>query len=349
MTATPTGDALVLVVASPLEREHVERIAAVDPGRLRVVYEADLLSVPEYVGDHHGTPPELDESGLARWRSLVADADILFDFDWCQPETLPERAPRLRWIQATSSGIGGFLARTELNRSSIVFTTAAGIHAVPLAEFVLLCLLYFAKDIPILNARKPERHWERHTSAELSGQRILVVGLGRVGGEIARRCAANGIEVWGMRRDASRPTPEGVSRLVSRADLRDSLPEVQGLVLACAHTPETHHLIGHEELKLLPGDAVLVNVARGEILDEPALIDALQEGRLRGAGLDVFETEPLPADSPLWDAPNVLISPHSASTVDAENSRIVDIFVENLRRYLDGRPLLNVFDSSRGY
>jgi phosphoglycerate dehydrogenase-like enzyme len=171
--------------------------------------------------------------------------------------------------------------------------------------------------------------------------------LGAVGGEIARVLDALGVEVWGLRRGAGEGV--GVRRLVGRAELLDVLPQVDSLVLACPLTEETHHLIGAPELAALRASAILVNVARGAVIDEPALVRALSEGRLAGVALDVFEEEPLPAESPLWGMPNVLVSPHSASTIPGENARIVDIFLDNLGRYLEGAPLRNEFDRERGY
>ena len=340
---------LNVLIGSSLEGVHVERIAAVGGDRVRVLFEPDLLPVPRYEGDHHGAPRQLGADELARWQSLVADADVMFDFDWLEPSTLPARAPRLRWVQATSAGIGEFLAHTGLAESDIRFTTAAGVHATALAEFALLGLLYFTKDLPFLQRRQAERHWERYTAESLAGRRVMIVGLGEVGREVARVCGALQMEVWGMRRSADGAVPPGVSRLIVREELRGALAGADALVLACPLTPETHRLIGADELAALPTSAILVNVARGAVVDEEALIATLAANRIRGAMLDVFEHEPLPSDSPLWAMPNVVVSPHSASTVADENGRIVEIFVDNLRRFLEGRPLRNEFVAERGY
>ena len=262
---------------------------------------------------------------------------------------LPVTAPRLRWVQATSSGIGEFLKRTGLDNSEIMFTTAAGVHSRPLTEFTLLGLLYFFRDVPQLEAMKARKHWERYTVEGLEGKRVLVVGLGAVGREVARQCASFGMDVWGTRRRPTAELPEGVTRLVDQSDIRTALPDVDALVLACPLTPETKLLIGAPEVAALKKGAVLVNIARGGVIDEPALIAALTSGRMKGAALDVFATEPLPQDNPLWTLPNVIFSPHSASTVHAENRRIVDLFLDNLQRYRDGTPLRNLFDRERGY
>jgi glyoxylate/hydroxypyruvate reductase len=340
---------LKILIASPLEPEQAERIAAAAPGRIEVIFEPELLPVPRYVADHKGRPRALNAAQRARWLGHLREADISFDFDWLAPERLLEHAPRLRWVQGTSAGIGELLRRTGLIDSDLLFTTAAGVHGSPLAEFVILGLLYFYRDVPRLQRMQRAHHWERYTNKELAGRRALVVGLGAVGRAIAERLAAQGLEVWGARRTLGAPPPEGVSRLLPMSDLASVLGQIDALVLACPLTPETKGLIGAAELAAMPAGALLINVARGAVVDERALVHALREGRLGGAALDVAAVEPLPQGSPLWDLPNVLISPHSASTVDAENRRIVDIFLANLRRYLDGEPLINRFDRSRGY
>jgi glyoxylate/hydroxypyruvate reductase A len=340
---------LTVLIASPLEPALVERIAAVAPGRILVVFEPELLPEPRYVADHNGRRRDLTPEQKQRWLDHLAAADILFDFDWLAPEALPRHAPKLRWIQGTSAGIGERLRRTGLIDANLVFTTAAGVHGSSLAEFVILALLYFYRDVPRLQRMQVAHHWQRYTNAELAGRRILIVGLGGVGRVLARRLAALDVEVWGVRRSAHGTEPEGVARMLPFEGLARALPEVDALVLACPLTEQTHRLIGEAELQALPPHAVLVNVARGQVVDERALIEALESGQLGGAALDVVEQEPLPAENRLWDLPNVLISPHSASTVDSENERIVELFIENLRRWLDGRPLLNRFDRSRGY
>jgi phosphoglycerate dehydrogenase-like enzyme len=339
---------LTILIASPLESQHVERIAATAPGRTEVIYEPDLLPVPRYVADHKGILRDLGPEQRARWLGHLRAADILFDFDWLAPEALPANAPNLRWVQATSAGIGEKMRATRLIDSDILFTTAAGVHASSLAEFTTLGLLYFYRDVPRLQRMQQAHHWERYTNMELAGRRALVVGLGAVGSMIAKRLAALGLEVWGARRTLAAPVPEGVGKVLPLAGLGAVLGQIDALVLACPLTPETAGLIGAAELAALPEGALLINVARGKVVDEPALIEALRS-HLGGAALDVATVEPLPQDSPLWDLPNVLISPHSASTVDAENARIVDIFVDNLGRYLGGLALINRFDPARGY
>jgi len=340
---------LTILIASPLEDEHVARIRAFDPDRFEVIHEPDLLAKPRYVADHHGVPLTLDEEQKARWSALLKRADILFDFDRADAANMPVNAPKLRWVQATSSGIGEYLRRTGLDKSDIAFTTASGVHARPLAEFTMLGLLYFFRDVPYLNAEKAQHRFQRYTARGLEGARVLVVGLGSLGAAVAADCARFGLEVWGTRRRSGMEAPEGVSRLVDQREIRSVLPEVDALVLACPLTDETRRLIDTAEIRALKPGAVVINISRGQVVNEAAMIDALSSGHLRGAALDVFEVEPLPKESPLWDLPNVLISPHSASTVEAENRRIIDIFLDNLGRFSRREPLVNLYDRTRGY
>ncbi|GLL02213.1 D-2-hydroxyacid dehydrogenase [Dactylosporangium matsuzakiense] len=321
------------LIATYLEPELVARIAA-EPG-VEVLYEPELLPVPRYRCDHTGTARDLTPDQQARWARLLERADVAFDFDWQAPAEFPQRAPNLRWVQGTSAGIGGFVNRTGLDRTDLTFTTAAGIHAVPLAEFAVTGALYFVKGVPELRRRQAAHRWERYTTTQLAGRTVTVVGLGGMGREVARAFAALGTKVLGLGRDRI-------------GELDEVLPGTDVLVLCCPLTPQTEGLIGAEQLALLPDGAIIVNISRGQVLDEPALLQALTSGRV-SAALDVFGTEPLPAGSPLWDLDNVLVSPHSASTVATENAALTDLFCDNLRRYRAGEPLRNLYHRDRGY
>ena len=233
-----------ILIASPLEPEQAERIAAAAPGRIEVIFAPDLLPVPRYVADHDGRPRALSAAQRAQWLAHLREADILFDFDWLAPERLLEHAPRLRWVQGTSAGIGERLRRTGLIDSDLLFTTAAGVHGAPLAEFVLLGLLYFYRDVPRLQRMQRAHRWQRYTNRELAGRRALVVGLGAAGRAIAERLAAQGLEVWGARRRPDAPPPDGVRRVLPMTGLAAALGEIDALVLACPLTPETEGLIG---------------------------------------------------------------------------------------------------------
>ncbi|MDB5542019.1 MAG: D-3-phosphoglycerate dehydrogenase [Devosia sp.] len=339
----------VIVIASPLEEEHVARLRAVGGDRVEVRHEQDLLPKPRYVADHTGPKRTMSAEELARWSALLAEADILFDFDLVDAANLPRNAPKLKWVQATSSGIGELLRRTGLDKSDIAFTTASGVHGRPLAEFAMLGLLHFFRDIPGLDRMKAAKHWERYTVRGLDGARVLVVGLGALGSAVARDAAHFGMEVWGTRRTMGGETPPGVARVIEQGQIREALAEVDALVLACPLTEDTRLLIDLPEIAAMKPGIVIVNISRGQVINETSLIDALKSGQVRGAALDVFEVEPLPKESPMWDLPNVIISPHSASTVGAENRRIVDIFLDNLERFLAGRPLHNLYERDRGY
>ncbi len=338
-----------VLIASWIDGKHAERIAAAEPERIELSYEPELLPPPRYEADHYAPPRELTAHQRRQWRELLGRAVVSLDFDWDQPAQMRTNAPNLRWIQATGSGIGPLVAKAGLVDSPVRITNTAGIHAQPLAEFVLMSALHYVKDMPRLMKWKKERHWERYCGYELAGSKMLLIGLGKVGARIAQLSAALGVEVIGHRRSGGGEKPAGVTRIVDGAGLDEALPHTDLLVIAAPETPETVNLIDRRRLRLLPSRAVFVNVGRGSVVDEAALIDLLVSGRIRGAALDVFAEEPLPADSPLWGLPNVIISPHSASTVVQENDRIVDLFIENLGRFLDDRPLVNEFDHRRRY
>ena len=338
---------LPVLIASYLEPELVVRIRAV-PG-VEVMYEPDLLPKPVYQGQHHGQPFARSPEDEARWRALLAQAEVLFDFDFTNLGRIPALAPRVRWIQATSAGIGELLVRTGLVDSPITFTTASGVHAGALAEFCMMATLVFVKELDRLKADQAAHRWERYCAREVRGMTLGVIGLGHVGREVARLGAALGMRVIGTKRTIPPDGVPHVERVLPPERADEVIREADVLVLVVPQTSSTKRLLGERELRSMNRGAILINIARGAVVDESALIAVLREGHLGGAALDVFAKEPLPADSPLWDLPNVIVSPHSASTVPAENTRLTDLFCENLRRYLDGRALINVFDRERLY
>jgi glyoxylate/hydroxypyruvate reductase len=337
-----------VLVASPLEPELVDQVRSSVDG-VEVLFEPELLPVPRYPCEHGGTKPDLDDTQSRRWSELLVAAEVAFDFDWREPAAMAANAPRLRWVQATSAGIGGFVSRTGLDRTDITFTTAAGVHAVPLAEFALTGVLDLAKGLPHLRAQQAAHRWERYATSSVRGRRAVVVGLGSIGRETVRLLEAVGLEVVGVGRPGRAYDAPGAARVVSTDDLDAVLPGADVVVLATPLTDETAGLLSRARIEALPSGAIVVNVARGPVLDEEALVDALSSGHLAGAALDVFTVEPLPASSALWDMANVIVSPHSASTLVSENAAIVDLFVDNLRRFLGGRPLRNTYDATRGY
>lgn len=343
---------LSLVFASFLEPEHVVRIRGLD-ARLDVRCDPALLPRPRYAADHVGAPFERSPADEARWREWLAGADILFDFDRTNLGELPDLAPNVRWIQATSAGIGQLVERHRYaeRMPDTILTTASGVHAQPLAEFCALTMTALTRELPRLEHDRREKRWERFAGTDLEGRTVVVYGYGSIGARIGRVSRGLGMYVIGIKRSVEGLDPVSLDadELQPSGALMDHLDRADVLVLAAPHTPETEGVIGREALARLPEGAVLVNVGRGALLDEPALVEALRSGRLRGAGLDVFEEEPLPRSSPLWDMPNVIVSPHSAGTSDRENGRITDLFCENLRRFLAGAPLKNVFEPTRRY
>ena len=339
---------VVVLIASYLEPHFVERIRGA--GEVRVIYEPALLPEPRYPCDHVGRPLTRTEEDERRWREHLAEAEVLFDFDYPNAAVLKTLIPGARWIQCTSTGIGQLLLRTGLLDSPIIFTTAKGVHAKPLADFVLMSILWFAKDGFRMVRDQAAHRWLRYCGRDLRGATVGLIGLGTIGREVARACRGIGMRVVATRRTVGAGDQDAdVDGLVPMAELPSLLGAADYIVLATPQTRQTEGLIGRKELAAAKPGAVLINVARGPVVDEPAMIEALRDGRLGGAALDVLATEPPAADNPLWDMPNVLISPHSASTVETENVWLTDLFCENLRRYLRGDQLLNVFDRERLY
>lgn len=346
MSAPPVN----VVLAIRVDERQVARIAAVSP-RLVVTYRPELLPAGGLTGAVPAGDPEdgVASSGkAARWRDLLAEAEIMLGFDWEDPGNLLRRAPRLRWVQADSAGIGEFVAAHGLADDRLQLTTASGVHGQPIAEHVLAGMLHFAKRFPDLAEWKAAREWRPYTPVELAGSEVLIIGLGAIGRTVARLCAAVGMRVSGLRRTGG-PLPPGVSHVLTRAELDERLPDFSFVVLAAPLTPHTHHVLDRSRIERLRRGAVVINVGRGALIDEEALVVALTRGGLGGAVLDVFETEPLPAASPLWSLPNVVITAHSCGAVTEEPDRIVDVFVDNLGRYLSGQALKNLYQADRGY
>ena len=341
-----------VVIASFLEPRHVDRIRAVNP-RLQVVYEPHLLPPPRFASDHVGHPFERSEEDEKRWTSLLAEAEILFDFDRSHLEDLPQHGPSLKWIQATSAGIGQLVTqyRYAARMPGTLFTTASGVHAIPLAEYAMMSILMFRRRVPKMLADQRERRWEPFASTDVMERSLAVVGMGSIGREVARVASEFGMRTIGVKRTVAGVDPDALhlDALYGLDELHEALRGAEHVVLSVPHMPETEGMIGADELALLAPGAILVNVARGAVVDESALVDALKSDHLGGAALDVFQEEPLPADSPFWAMPNVLVCAHSAGMSDRENERITDIFCDNLRRYLAGEPLVNVLDSARMY
>jgi phosphoglycerate dehydrogenase-like enzyme len=343
---------VTVLIASPLEEELARRVAELDPA-IELLYEPDLLPAARWVGDIAGDSSfKRDEEGERRFGDLLERADVLYGIPGRSGEALADalrRGPGIRWVQARNAGAGEQvadalrLAPAELERVAV--TTAAGVHAGPLAEFCMLGLLAFVKDLPRLEQDRAERRWPEHDrpGRELRGRTLLLLGLGGVGREIARLAQSFGMGVLGVRRNPSEEVP-GVDEVHRPDQLPALAARSDHLAVTLPLTDATRHLVNAEVLDALPGDAVVVNVGRGGVVDEPALIERLSQGSLAGAALDVVEREPLSEDSPLWGLPNVVLSPHDAALVPAEPERVMDLFLDNLRRHLEDQPLRNRVD-----
>ena len=278
---------------------------------------------------------------------LLAEAEIIYGFRL--PENAITRAPRLKWFQTMSAGVDRFLD-DKFQRSPVVMTSVSGIHAVPIGEFVLGLMLMFAKQAPLGFQLKQQRQWKPFLATELHSRTVGIVGLGHIGREVARLAKAFGMRVVATRRSARQSKSASyVDQLFAPDRLLQLLSGSDFVVLTLPLTAETYRIIGEEELRSMKPTAYLINVARGNLIDEEALVQALEEHRIAGAGLDVFATEPLPADSRLWELPNVIISPHVAGGMEDYVERATAVFCENLSRYLSGRKLINVVDKRRGY
>lgn len=276
----------------------------------------------------------------------------------------PADIPAVEWIQLHSAGVDHWLGAPILEQD-VVITTASGIHQTPIAEFVFAQILALRYRIPRMlryqaEHRWPDSRWEAFAVPELRGDTLGIVGYGSIGQEVARLGAAFGMEVVATRRDPETGSEEAQWRVapdwddsgvevLPAAALHDLLARSDFVVLALPLTDETRHMLDAKALRAMQPTAYLLNIARGGVVDEDALADALREGVIAGAGLDVFETEPLPADSPLWNLENVIVSPHVSGFTPRYDVRATDLFAENLRRYVGGEPLFNRFDPQRGY
>ena len=316
-----------VAVTIPLEPELLARIEALDE-RIQVLDASAPLAAAEVV--LLGAPPRLAPEAVR--------------------EAVRSSGSRVRWIHSIWAGAGEQVAAAELSPEElerVAMTTSAGVHATPLAEFALFGLLAFAKGLPRLLRDKADRRWESYVMDELRDRTLLVLGVGSIGREVARLASAFGMHAIGIKR-----TPGDVphlDQLHPPERLRDLLPRADAVVVTLPITAATRGLLDRDALALLRPHAVLVNVGRGAVVDEEALVEALREGRLAGAVLDVFAEEPLPPESPLWELPNVLLAPHTAARSVHELERIVDLFCDNLGRYLRGEELRNRVDPEHYY
>lgn len=310
--------ALIEGVSSRIELVHTTR-AELERGD--VPEPADVLLI-----EASGDEPYLDEIPVEGFARLVT--------------------PRLRWVQSCSSGVGHILG-LGLLADDVLLTNAAGVHADALAESVMAGVLSHAKRLPERAARQRERRWEELHCRELRGQTMLIVGTGNIGLATARLAGAFRMRLLGVR--ATPASIDGFERVGGPTDLPGMLAEADYIVIACPLTPATEGLMGRDEFATTKRGAYLLNVSRGKVVQEPALLAALADGTLSGAYLDAHPQEPLPADHLLWETPGATIIPHDSHSSPYIGDNIVDLFADNLRHYLAGEPLRNVVDPKRGY
>jgi phosphoglycerate dehydrogenase-like enzyme len=335
-----------VVIATPFPTELLEsldqgaRVSLLTP-------EQRALFRPELAANEDPAGREL--------KQLLAGADAIFvGIDI--PSNLLDLAPNLRWLHTTGAGVENQIA-AGFGRGSYTFTNGSGPHAIGISEYLLMVALALIKQLPFYQRAQIEHRWGRprasaqHPSFELYGKTVGIVGLGDIGLAAAERFHALGCHVIGSRRSVqARQAGEGpVDELLPPADLPSLLQQSDFVILSLPLTTESRRLINAEALRLMKPTAFLLNISRGGVIDEPALIAALEQKQIAGAGLDVFEQEPLPADSPLWEMENVIITPHASNNSEHFQRRQAELFQENLRRFVAGEPLLNVVNAELGY
>ncbi len=283
------------------------------------------------------------------------------------PQNLLPKATNLRWVQQWSAGADWLLDHPEAQKLDFILTNASGVHAIPISEHIFAFLLAFARNLPQAWHAQQARIWlkeaeqnndqtskrdratySRHDVFEVAGKTMLILGVGEIGEYTAQIAAALGMEVIGLRHHPDKATP-GVDEMVGSDDLLSALPKADIVISTVPLTKETRHMLDQKAFGAMKQGALFINIGRGGTVNESALIEALQSGKLRAAGLDVFEEEPLSADSPLWAMDNVLITPHSSGVTPQYNARAFAIFLDNLKRYRAGKPLQNVVDKTQGY
>jgi phosphoglycerate dehydrogenase-like enzyme len=317
-----------------LTEEHKERI-------LSVSNEIELLEIPPQEAEEHQGKIEGVEILLAEGGNKVHYPGEL---DWEDYHKF--FTPSLKWVQLCSTGFGANLT-SEVRLGEVILTNAPNLHTIPITESVIAAMLDHAKRFK-QRREDQERHlWRQLKAEELYNRTVLLIGLGNIGGRAARLCKAFGMNVIGTKRE---PEPvENVDKVFTVEDLKEYLPKADYIVIAAPLTPETENMISEPEFRAMKRTAYLINIGRGKIIYEPVLLRALQEGWIAGAYLDVFGFEPLPKDHPLWDMKNVFLIPHDSHSSPYIGDRVIEIFVDNLKRYVEGDPLKHVCNPDRGY
>lgn len=276
----------------------------------------------------------------------LADAEVVAAFPMRMPDI--SKTPYVKWLHSFSAGVDRILTPSVI-ASDMIVSSSSGIHATPIAEHIIGFMLMFTRGFHAAVRNQQKHVWEKYQALdELHGKNILIVGLGEIGTETARLAGGFGAHVSAVSR-SSKEKPVFVERLEKSERLDAMLPEADFVVITLPHTNETHYLFDKKKFALMKRSAIVINIGRGGIVNEADLIDALNNKIIAGAGLDVFEKEPLPADSPLWDMPNVIITPHHSGLSQKYMDRAVELFCKNLQAYLKGERLPNEVDKKLGY
>lgn len=316
---------LIMLPPDQVSDSHLDEIRALAPGK-RLLFTEDRHEIEKCAG-----AIEIASGWVPR--------DLIYKFE------------NLRWFQQWGAGADWLLHHPELVDHNFILTNASGIHAIPISEHILSFMLAIARDLKRSIRAQEQREWLQHKSEdvfELAGKTLILVGVGAIGERTAAIAKALGMRVLGVRRNPLSPSV-GVESMFGPEQLIEVLPQADFVVLTIPLTPETRGMIGEPELKSMKESAYVINIGRGGTIREAHLLRALQEGWIAGAGLDVFETEPLPSDSPFWELDNVIITSHHSGQTPHYSERGLAIFIDNLRRYQAGEPLKNVVDKKLGY
>ncbi|MFC1941808.1 D-2-hydroxyacid dehydrogenase [Chloroflexota bacterium] len=334
-------DKINVMVMSALDEENLRQIAGVSP-RIEVLDGSKIVDLGDVIPEGQAA-----DSTSKEYAELLSRAEIMYGYGF--PPDVVTRAPGLKWIQSMIAGMESTITE-DIVRSRVMLTNMRGVNAGPVVEVALELMLMMAKQAPLCFQSKQKKEWERFMPILFRSQTVGIVGYGNIGSRIARLSKAFGARVLtadikfkkvASTRYADTTYPvEQLSTLIHDSDF---------VVMAVPHTPETEKMMGEKELRRMKPTAYLINVGRGPTVDEEALICALEEGRIAGAGMDVMATEPLPSDSKLWEMNNVFFSPHIAGRMSNYFEAATNLFCENLKRYIDGKRLINLVNKKKGY
>ena len=337
-------------IAVPLPEEYVDMIRKADP-RINVLHDPDLQPELRYRADRVGKPMDWTDEMEEKWLGYLSQAEVILGFDRRHLDRIKECAPDLKLMQGTSTALGPVTKKMGWVEQGITVTSASGIHSVPIAEYQIMAMLAFTKDIFHMIDLMGQKRYERYCTGQLAGKTVGIVGLGKNGTAVARRARAMGMRVLGVKRvvEGANPGVYSVDEIFPMERIKEMLAQCDFVSLTVPTTSDTLKFMDYDMMKAMKPGSVLINNSMGTTIVQDDLVRVLQEGHLGGAAIDVYEVEPMPADHPLWDCPNVLLSPHSASCAEHEDINMTNLFIDNLLRYLDGMPLRNVIDPELQY